>query len=69
MTVLAHQLDRTIVIGATPAAVFRFFTDPARWAAWWGAGSTIDPRRGGRVFVRYPDGTEAAGEVIEITPP
>ena len=69
VTALAHQLDRTIVIGAPPAAVFRFFTDPARWAAWWGAGSTIDARPGGRVFVRYPDGTEAAGEVIEITPP
>ncbi len=69
MTVLAHQLDRTIVIGAPPAAVFRFFTDPARWAAWWGAGSTIDPQPGGRVFVRYPDGTEAVGEVVEITPP
>jgi uncharacterized protein YndB with AHSA1/START domain len=66
---LAHQLDRTILIGAPPDAVFRYFTDPVRWAAWWGAGSTIDPRPGGRVFVRYPEGTEAAGEVLEIAPP
>ena len=69
MTALAHQLDRTIVIGAPPAAVFKYFTDPARWAAWWGAGSTIDARPGGRVYVRHPDGTEAAGEVIDLTPP
>jgi uncharacterized protein YndB with AHSA1/START domain len=66
---LDHRLDRTLVIGAPPAAVFRYFTDPARWAAWWGAGSTIDARPGGRVLVRYPEGTEALGEVVEIDPP
>ena len=69
MTPLDHRLDRTLVIGAPPAAVFRYFTDPARWAAWWGAGSTIDARPGGRVFVRYPEGTEAVGEIIEIDAP
>jgi len=69
VTALAHQLDRTLVIEAPPAAVFKYFTDPARWAAWWGAGSTIDARPGGRLLVRYPDGTEAAGEVVKVTPP
>jgi uncharacterized protein YndB with AHSA1/START domain len=69
VTVLPHRLDRTIVIGAPQAAVFKYFTDTARWAAWWGAGSTIDPRPGGRVFVRYPTGDEAAGEVLEIDAP
>ena len=69
MTALDHRLDRTLVIGAPQAAVFRYFTDPARWAAWWGAGSTIDARPGGRVFVRYPEGTEAVGEVVEIDAP
>ena len=69
MTTLTHQLDRTIVIEAPRAAVFRYFTDSARWAAWWGQGSTIDAKPGGRVFVRYPDGTEAAGEVVEMAAP
>jgi uncharacterized protein YndB with AHSA1/START domain len=69
VTALAHQLDRTTVIGAPPAAVFKYFTDSARWAAWWGAGSTIDARPGGRVYVRHPDGTEASGAVVAITPP
>ena len=68
-TSLTHQLDRTIVIGAPPPAVFRYFTDPARWAAWWGAGSTIDARPGGRVFIKYPGGNEASGEVVDIAPP
>ena len=66
---LEHRLDRTVVIQASPETVFRYFTDSARWAAWWGSGSTIDARPGGRVYVRYPTGDEAAGEVIEVTPP
>lgn len=66
---LTHTLDRTILIEAEPDTVFRFFSDPARWAAWWGAGSTIDPRPGGALRIRYPDGTEAVGEVLEISPP
>jgi uncharacterized protein YndB with AHSA1/START domain len=64
-----HHVDRTIVIGALPEAVFRFFTDTARWAAWWGAGSTIDPQIGGRVLVRHPNGIEVVGEVLAIDAP
>jgi uncharacterized protein YndB with AHSA1/START domain len=69
MTDLAHRLDRTIVIQARPETVFRFFTDEKRWAAWWGRGSTIEARPGGRVHIRHPEGTEVGGEVVEITPP
>ena len=68
-TTLPHQLDRTITIRAPRDTVFRFFTDNARWASWWGAGSTIDPRPDGRIFIRYPDGTEAVGEVVELRAP
>jgi uncharacterized protein YndB with AHSA1/START domain len=63
------QLDRTVVIRARPATIFRFFTDPARWAAWWGGGSSIDARPGGRMLIRYPNGVEAAGEVVEVVEP
>jgi uncharacterized protein YndB with AHSA1/START domain len=66
---LPHRLDRTLVIQARRETVFRFFTDTARWASWWGAGSTIDPRPGGRVLIRNPGGVEATGEVIDIAPP
>lgn len=69
MIALVHRLDRSIVIGAPPAAVFAYFTDPARWAAWWGPGSTIDARPGGRVLVKYPNGVEASGEVVDVQPP
>ena len=69
MTPLPHRLDRTVVIHASPETVFRFFTDSARWATWWGAGSTIDPRPGGKVYIRHPGAVEVLGEVLEIRPP
>ena len=66
---LAHSLDRAILIRAERDLVFSFFTDTARWAAWWGAGSSIDARRGGRVLIRYPGGVEVSGEVVDIAAP
>jgi uncharacterized protein YndB with AHSA1/START domain len=66
---LPYRVDRSVVIQAPRETVFRFFTDTPRWATWWGAGSTIDPRPGGALFIRYPDGTEATGEVVEVKPP
>jgi uncharacterized protein YndB with AHSA1/START domain len=63
------RVERSIAIGAARDVVFRFFTDTARWASWWGAGSTIDARPGGQLLIRYPDGTQAAGEVIEVVVP
>jgi uncharacterized protein YndB with AHSA1/START domain len=67
--VLTHQLERTIVINAPRDLVYRFLTDSARWASWWGAGSSIDARPGGRVAIRHPNGVEVSGEVIELHPP
>ena len=69
MSTLAHKLDRTIVINAPREAVFRYFTDSAYWSKWWGAGSTIDSRPGGKIYIKYPEGTEVAGEVIEVHEP
>lgn len=66
---LPYQLERTVVIHATPERVFRYFTDSARWARWWGAGSTIDATPGGRIFIKHPGGVESAGEVLEVDPP
>jgi len=69
MLTLPHALERTIRIRAPRETVFRFFTDPARWAAWWGPGSTIDASPGGAVLIRYPNGVEAAGEVVSVEAP
>jgi uncharacterized protein YndB with AHSA1/START domain len=69
MPALAHRLDRTVIVNAPREAVFRYFTDSARWANWWGAGSTIESRPGGKIYIRYPEGTEVAGEVLEVKAP
>lgn len=66
---LTHRLDRVVVIEAPRDVVFRYFADTTRWAQWWGAGSTIDARPGGRMYIRYPDGTEVVGEVLEVNAP
>jgi uncharacterized protein YndB with AHSA1/START domain len=66
---LTHALDRSILIRAPRETVFRFFTDTGRWAAWWGAGSSIEAHPGGRVFIRYPNGIEVSGQVLEIDEP
>jgi uncharacterized protein YndB with AHSA1/START domain len=66
---LPHRLDRTVLIQAEPETVFTFFENSDRWASWWGAGSTIDARVGGRVVIRHPGGTEVTGEVREVRRP
>jgi uncharacterized protein YndB with AHSA1/START domain len=66
MPELPYHLERTVVIRAKPETVSRFFTDSTRWASWWGAGSTIDARPGGKVYIRHANGVESAGEVLEV---
>jgi len=56
------------VIRAPRALVFRYFADSNRFAAWWGAGSSIDPRPGGAVLIRYPNAVVARGTVERIIP-
>jgi len=66
---LPFSVNRTILIDAGQETVFSFFTDPMRWAAWWGAGSTVDPRVGGSIKIRHSNGFESVGEVLEIDAP
>jgi len=66
---LPHLLRREVRIRARPETVFRFFEETELFAAWWGAGSSVDPRPGGPVLIRYPNGVEASGEVVSIDPP
>jgi uncharacterized protein YndB with AHSA1/START domain len=58
-----------VVIQASPETVFRFFTDNARWSSWWGAGSTNEPRVGGAVYIRHPNGVENSGTILSIDAP
>jgi uncharacterized protein YndB with AHSA1/START domain len=69
MPELPFSLERTVIIRAEPAIVFRYFTDSNRWANWWGTGSSIDPTVGGIVYIRHPNGVEATGEVLDVQSP
>ncbi|MEQ1892054.1 MAG: SRPBCC domain-containing protein [Planctomycetota bacterium] len=67
---LEFSLEREVVIRAPRAVVFRFFTDPARFASWWGAGSTIEGRVGGALRIAFAGGGGVAtGEVLELVAP
>jgi uncharacterized protein YndB with AHSA1/START domain len=68
MTDFPEALERRIEICARPETVFRYFTDPQRFARWWGEGSTIDARVGGKVLIRMPGGNRVDGEILEIEP-
>jgi len=65
-TTLEHTVERSVLICARRSTVFRFFTDSALFAQWWGEGSKIDGRPGGAVTIRYPNGITASGVVKEI---
>jgi uncharacterized protein YndB with AHSA1/START domain len=65
---LEFALAREVLIRAPRGTVFRYFTDSARFARWWGEGSRIEPAVGGAVSIVYPGGTRASGVVLEIVP-
>ncbi|MBV8844941.1 MAG: SRPBCC domain-containing protein [Bryobacterales bacterium] len=69
MPELPYRLERTVLIHANRETVFLYFSDSARWAKWWGEGSTIDARPGGKVYIRHPGGVETVGEVLEAAAP
>jgi uncharacterized protein YndB with AHSA1/START domain len=68
-TAFPHALERTVEIGAPVDVVFAYFTDSALWAAWWGAGSSIDATPGGRMTIRHNNGVEVVGDVVAVDPP
>src|SRR6185295_8275260 len=69
MKPLPYAVDRNILIEADRETVFSFFTDNARWATWWGAGSTVDARPGGALRIQHSNGFVSDGEVLEVAPP
>jgi uncharacterized protein YndB with AHSA1/START domain len=57
------------VIKATPATVFSFFVNPARWLLWQGVDATIDPRPGGRFRINVRGDGYASGHFTVVDPP
>jgi uncharacterized protein YndB with AHSA1/START domain len=65
---VADPVEVSLTIAARPGTVFRYFTDPARFARWMGVGSVLEAEPGGRLRVGYPTGQVAAGRVVAVEP-
>lgn len=72
MPIREEVVELVTYIRATPGTVFRFFSDPERFARWWsapgGGRATIEPRVGGAVRIEYGNGAVMSGRVVEIVP-
>jgi uncharacterized protein YndB with AHSA1/START domain len=62
------SVRRELTIAATPDEVWRALVDPASLSAWFGAIAELEPRRGGPVRFRFPEGTERRG-IVEAAEP
>ena len=62
-------VEQTMRIAARPETVWRYWTDPERMTAWWGAAAELDPRPGGACVVDMGgDGPVMRGEYLELVP-
>lgn len=62
-------IEITQQIAAPPEVVFRYLTDPKRFAQWMGVGAELDARPGGRFRIDVDGEHVAVGEYHEIDPP
>ena len=62
-------VEHTLRIAARPETVWRYWTDPKRICAWWGATADLDPRPGGVCVVELGAGPVMRGEFVELVPP
>jgi uncharacterized protein YndB with AHSA1/START domain len=58
-------VQRVVELDATPDVVWGTITRSEELAAWFGADAEVDPRPGGPVRFRWPDGSERRG-VVEV---
>lgn len=59
-----EQIEREILLPASPAEVWKALTEGDQVSKWFGAEVEMDAERGGRVRFHFPDGSER-GAVIE----
>ena len=63
-----EQIEREVLLPASPAEVWKALTDGGQVSEWFGAEVEMEPKRGGRVRFRFPDGSERSAviETFEI---
>ena len=59
---------REVQIGAPPATVFAFLTDPEKILGWMGTEATVEPHRGGLYLVNVTGKDIARGRFTEVIP-
>jgi uncharacterized protein YndB with AHSA1/START domain len=62
-------IEREIRIGASPASVYAFWTDPDRLTRWMGREAVFEGRPGGLFRVDYNGKDVMRGEIVELDPP
>jgi len=62
-------VEQTVRIEASPQTVWRYWTDPERLCAWWGAVAEVDPQPGGVCRIDMgEDRPVMLGEYVELEP-
>ena len=62
------DIEKEIVVAASPDVVFAHFTDPERACRWMGICADLDPRPGGIYRVDINGRDIARGEYVEVVP-
>lgn len=63
MSNLAHTVERSVLLPASPEEVWEAITDELLLSEWLAPEVELDPREGGELVCRYEDGEERRGEV------
>jgi uncharacterized protein YndB with AHSA1/START domain len=66
---LQEPIRRRVVLDAPIDDVWRAVIEPERLGAWFGAEVELDPRPGGAIAFRLPDGSARRGVVEVVDPP
>jgi uncharacterized protein YndB with AHSA1/START domain len=64
----AGRIVHEVVIRASRAEAYAFFTDPARLTAWIGISAELDPVEGGVFRFEIEPGEHCEGRYLEATP-
>jgi uncharacterized protein YndB with AHSA1/START domain len=62
------ELEREIVVDATPETIFELLTVPDQHVRWMGTEAQLDPRPGGAYRVLVAGQFAAGGEFVEVVP-
>jgi uncharacterized protein YndB with AHSA1/START domain len=62
------ELEREILIDATPDIIWPFLTEPDKLVQWHGTVAELDPRPGGVYRVLVMGRFQTAGEYVEVVP-